>query len=333
MHEVRSAERLAETTMTVASSSNIEQPEIAALRAAHYNATLVEVLPVHTDLRILRVLPDNGMATFEPGQFLTLGLGNWEPRVEGVDEEHIDSVHRDRLAKRAYSISCSLLDSRGELSHAAEFPYLEFYVALVRHAEKHSPALTPRLFALTAGDRLFAEQHAAGSYTLRGVQPENDVFFFATGTGEAPHNTMIAELLARGHRGRIVSIVSVRNLQDAAYLTYHQRLMRLYSNYWYFVLVTRETAVGPPSDFVIGGRYHLQDFVTTGELERRSGVALEAANSHAFLCGNLQMISAMHHRVPTEAIAKPGSMLDVLLQRGFQPDHPGKRGNVHFECY
>jgi ferredoxin--NADP+ reductase len=165
------------------------------------------------------------------------------------------------------------------------------------------------------------------------VQPENDVFFFATGTGEAPHNTMVAELLSRGHRGRIVSVVSVRDLKDAAYLTYHQRLTRMYSNFRYFVLVTRATAVNPPSDFVIVGRYHLQDFVNSGEVERRSGVALEAANSHAFLCGNLQMIGAMHHKPSREAVAKPGSMLDVLLQRGFRSDQPGKRGNVHFECY
>jgi ferredoxin--NADP+ reductase len=317
--------------MTVARSTTIEQPEIFALRAAHYNATLAEVVQVHADLRILRVLPDAGMPTFEPGQFVTLGLGNWEPRVEQVDEEHIDPAHYDRLAKRAYSISCSLLDSDGLLRRARDFSYLEFYVRLVRHAEKQPPSLTPRLFALTPGDRLFVERRAAGRYTLRSVQPENDVYFFATGTGEAPHNAMIAELLARGHRGRIVSVVSVRYLRDAAYLRSNQRLTQMHPNYDYYLLVTRETVIHPSSDGVLNGRFHLQDFVTSGELERRCGVRLDPTNGQIFVCGNAEMAGAVHHRsAPT---AKPGSLLDVLLQRGFRSNQPEPSGNLHFECY
>lgn len=317
---------------TAANHLEFPPPEIEWLRAAHYNATLAAVLRVHADLRIFRLAPDGGLPVFEAGQFLSLGLGNWEARVEGVDEEPIDAAHLKRLSKRAYSISCSLLSEAGVLRRASEFPYLEFYVSLVRHGRKRPPSLTPRLFSLQTGDRLFVERHAAGSYTLTSVQPGNDVFFFATGTGEAPHNTMIAELLARGHRGNIINVVSVRHLRDAAYRACHEHLARRYSNYRYFVLATREPQTSESWPSLLSCRCHLQDLVASRQLEQHTGVSLDPANAQVFLCGNSEMIGARHATASSAAV-EPGSMLDILLKRGFQFGQAGQSGNVHFERY
>jgi ferredoxin--NADP+ reductase len=307
--------------------------ELQHLRDEHYNATLEGVIAVHEDLCILRVVPDAGLPAFAAGQYLSLGLGNWEPRVAGVDEEPMDPLHVRKLAKRAYSISCSILDAGGRLLRVREFPYLEFYVALVRHAEKRPPALTPRLFALGAGDRLFVERHSAGHYLLDPVQPDDDVVFFATGTGEAPHNAMIAELLSRGHRGRIASAVSVRLLKDAAYRTIHQTLAECYANYKYVVLTTREPANLDATLHDYVGKRYLQQLVETGELERETGVRLNPAKAHAFLCGSPVMIGAPRHAALSQQTALPGSMLDLLLRRGFRPDEPQRPGNIHFERY
>ncbi|HUE72032.1 MAG TPA: ferredoxin--NADP reductase [Pirellulaceae bacterium] len=302
------------------------------LRRGHYNATLTAIFEPHGDLRILRVVPDVGVPPFRPGQFLSLGLGNWEPRVAGVDEEHVDELHLRRLARRAYSISCSIVDERGQVARADTFPYLEFYVALVRHADKHPPALTPRLFALKAGDRLFVDPHISGHYTLDGVGVEHDVFFFATGTGEAPHNAMIAELLAGGQRGRIVSAVSVRYRRDAAYRAVHEQLAQRYSNYHYLVVTTREPenldATRP--DYV--GKRYLQALVASGELERQTGANLDPARAHVFLCGSPDMIG-LTRGAAHEPQFVPGSMLALLSERGFNPDAPHTAGNVHFERY
>ena len=95
------------------SQIELSPAEAQRLRAAHYNATLATVLPVHGDLRIFRIVADAGLPPLEAGQFMTLGLGNWEPRVEGVDEEQIEAAHYQRLAKRAYSVSCSVLNDGG----------------------------------------------------------------------------------------------------------------------------------------------------------------------------------------------------------------------------
>lgn len=313
------------------------QSESTTLPGLHgregYNATLSAILEIHSELRILRVVPDAGVPAFEAGQYVSLGLGLWEPRVASTDVELLDDVQRQRLAKRAYSISCSLLDEHGLLHRAPGFSYLEFYVALIRHGEQRPPALTPRLFALTPGARLFVSAHVAGHYTLSCIQPAEDIFFFATGTGEAPHNAMIADLLVRGHRGRIVNAVSVKLRRDAAYRTTHEELMRRFANYQYLLATTREPENTDPQRRGLVGKRYLQDLLRSGELERSTRVPLDPAHAHVFLCGNPAMIGAPRHHESTAAPAIPGSMLDLLLQRGFQIDEPKQPGNVHFERY
>jgi ferredoxin--NADP+ reductase len=315
-----------------AGSPNLDRSQVADLRQTHYNATLQSVIHVHDDLRILRIVPDGGRPTLTAGQFFTLGLGNWEPRLRGVDEEHLDAVHEQRLAKRAYSLSCSLLDDDQQLKPAREFPYLEFYINLIRHADKHPPALTPRLFALEPGDRLFLDPRASGRYTLEGVPANSDIFFFATGTGEAPHNAMLADLLTRGHQGRLISAVSVRRLHDAAYRLTHEELQRRYQNYRYLLLITRETLAPANAGPCYVGRQHLQDLVKSGQLESLTGATLNPTQSHIFLCGSPTMIGAPHSSQVQSTYA-PGSMLDLLHHRGFECNATPPSTNVHYERY
>jgi ferredoxin--NADP+ reductase len=186
---------------------------------------------------------------------------------------------------------------------------------------------------LQPGNRLFVERRAAGIYTLSSVHSDDNVFFFSTGTGEAPHNAMIAELLTRGHRGKIISAVSVRYLRDAAYRQRHDELMRQYSNYRYYVLSTREPQRNDPWISALNGHCHLQDLILTRQLERHSGIDLNPASTQVFLCGNPEMIGAQHVTGSSASIVRPGSMLDLLLERGFRVGQAGQAGNIHFECY
>jgi ferredoxin--NADP+ reductase len=262
-----------------------------------------------------------------------LGLGNWEPRIPGVDPEELDDVHRERLSQRAYSISCSILNADGKLVRPSDYPYLEFYVSLVRHSDRRPPALTPRLFAIESGARIHVGDRATGHYTLAGVPPEADLFFIATGTGEAPHNTMIAELLARGHAGRIVSAVGIRYAKDAAYRQIHEELTRMYPNYRYLVLTTREPEnLDRAHPGFIGKRY-LQAVAESGDLERESGVPLDPDRAHVFLCGNPEMIGLRQAGGERETSAAPGGMLEVMMRHGFRPDDRHSPGNLHFERY
>ncbi|MEM0926987.1 MAG: hypothetical protein AAGJ83_13180, partial [Planctomycetota bacterium] len=105
-----------------------------SLREQHYNATIVKRIDCHENLARFRIQPDVPFEPFLPGQYVTLGLGFWEPRLAGTQEEDLPEEKRTKLAKRAYSISCPLLDDDGRLLPVDELDYLEFYITLVRQA-------------------------------------------------------------------------------------------------------------------------------------------------------------------------------------------------------
>src|SRR5262249_1326900 len=146
-------------------------------------------------LMIFRVRPDFQRPVHKPGQYSSLGLGYWEPRFPGCQEEVLQPGDETRLARRAYSISCSVLGEQGDLLNIDQTDWLEFYVVLVREKDKlPAPALTPRLFMLREGDRIYLGEKITGHFTLDPVMPEDTILFLSTGTGEAPHNYMLWEL-------------------------------------------------------------------------------------------------------------------------------------------
>jgi ferredoxin--NADP+ reductase len=289
---------------------------------------------VHSELLILRVRPDGGRIEYAPGHYAVLGLGNWEPRVPGTQEEHLEPADVAKVVKRAYSICSPILDDAGRLVRPGEEDALEFYITLVRQATGRPPALTPRLFALANGSRLLIGKNVHGHYSLAGVKADDNVIFAATGTGEAPHNAMTAELLARGHRGRIVSVVCVRWRHDLAYLPVHRRLEQLYPPYRYVGLTTREPEnLSPALPGYVGKRY-VQDYFESGDIERETGIRLVPAHTHVYLCGNPQMIGVPHHtHDPGRRYPREKGMVEVLEGRGFHVDRPHEPGNIHFEKY
>jgi ferredoxin--NADP+ reductase len=307
-------------------------PAMAAeLRRKWYNATVVWLRKVHPDLMILRVRPDFPRPLHKPGQYTTLGLGNWEPRFPGCQEEPRSSADEPKLARRAYSISCSILGARGELLDLEHTDWLEFYIVLVRDSDKEQPpALTPRLFMLREGDRLYLGEKVAGQYTLDPVKPGDTVLFLATGTGEAPHNYLLWELLRRGHTGRILSACCVRYRRDLAYLATHEELMRRYPHYTFLSLTTREADT-------VQHKVYIQTLLTSGQLEERLGQVLDPARTHVYLCGNPKMIGVPPKDPETgqRAYPRPEGVIEILERRGFQTDQLQikMKGNVHFEEY
>ncbi len=78
------------------------------------------------------------------------------------------------------------------------------------------------------GDRLTVEKKIVGHYVMEAIKPNDTVVFMGTGTGEAPHNAMVTELLSQGHQGRIVTATCVRKREDLGYLSMHRELERKY---------------------------------------------------------------------------------------------------------
>jgi ferredoxin--NADP+ reductase len=305
--------------------------QIAEWRRQAYNATAVRMIRPNADLMIVRIRPDYPLPDHKPGQYSTLGLGYWEPRAEGCQPEAILEKDLPKVVKRAYSISCSVLDDAGALLDRAGADWLEFYIVLVRDSNKEKPpALTPRLFTLEEGGRLSLGEKIAGHFTLDPVKLGDTVLFLSTGTGEAPHNYMLWDLLRRRHEGRILAACCVRYRRDLGYLAIQEELTRRYPNYTYLPLTTREADT-------VGKKVYIQDLITSGQLEGRLGQALDPARTHVFLCGNPAMIG-----VPTRDAAtgqwvypSPPGVVELLERRGFQVDRPQAKmkGNIHFEEY
>jgi ferredoxin--NADP+ reductase len=304
--------------------------QIAELRRKYYNATLSWVRKAHTDLAMIRIRPDFPVPDHDPGQYTSIGLGYWEPRYPGCQEETLKPGEETKLVRRAYSIGCSILDEQGHLLNGDRIDWLEFYIVLVRESgSDKAPGLTPRLFLLKEGGRLNLVEKITGHYTLEPVQPGDTVLFLATGTGEAPHNYMLWQLLRRGHAGRILSACCVRYRRDLAYLQIHEELMRRYANYTYLSLTTREADT-------VKNKVYIQDLIISGQLEEQLGLPLDPAHTHVFLCGNPKMIGAPVKDRETAQLTypQPTGVIEILEKRGFKADQGSKaKGNIHFEEY
>lgn len=300
------------------------QGAIAELRAEHYNAVITHFEPAHSDLWVLRVTPDRGDTAYLAGQYASLGLGFWERRSDEAEDRDLDA-RWDKLIRRSYSISSRILDEHGYLADAHRSDELEFYIVLVRPDGANVSALTPRLALKRPGDRIYLGPKVAGRYTLAAVtDPAATVVFLGTGTGEAPHNSMVVELLRKGHMGPVVSAVSVRQWADLGYLEQHRALEARYPNYHYLPLPTREPDVE---------KRYLQDVLRGGELSSEFGVALDPSAAHVFCCGNPAMIG-----LPTETpdglvYPEPEGVVAVLERMGFVLDRRGHPGNIHYEEY
>jgi ferredoxin/flavodoxin---NADP+ reductase len=304
--------------------------EIGELQKKLYNATVASLRLANEDLMIVRIRPDAGVSPHRAGQYSTLGMGSWEPRAPGCQDEVPKPGDEKKLIRRAYSISCSVLDDAGQLPEQANRDWLEFYIVLVRHAEKAAPALTPRLFMLKEGDRLFLGEKIAGHYTLDPVRPTDNVVFLSTGTGEAPHNYMLWQLLRNNHHGKILSACCVRYKRDLGYLPIQDELMKRYANYTYLSLTTREA-------INVGQKVYIQDLITSGQLEEHLGDSLDPSRTHVYLCGNPKMIGvATVDKITGDTIyPQPPGVIEILSKRGFQIDQPSLKlkGNMHVEEY
>lgn len=294
----------------------------AELAEHFYNATITMFEPTHSDLWRLRIRPDHGDTSHQPGQYATLGLGHWESRIDDATDPDLDDKWL-KLIRRSYSISSRMFDEHGYLTDHAEGDELEFYVVLVVPTEDNVPALTPRLALKKPGDRIFLGSKVAGRYTLAPVvDPARTCIFLSTGTGEAPHNAMVTQLLRKGHRGPIVSAVTVRQWADLGYRAEHDDLVARYPNYHYMPLPTRE------DDFP---KTYLQDVIRDDGFEKHFGVKLDSDTTDVFLCGNPAMIG-LPEGDPEEWPETTG-VVELLVKRGFKLDKRNDPGNIHFEEY
>jgi ferredoxin--NADP+ reductase len=263
-----------------------------------YNATIISRESINPQLGIMRVRSDTPLFTFTPGQFVVLGLLGQEPRVPEAEPED-PPINPEKMIRRAYSIASS----------SREHEYLEFFLALVPSGE-----LTPRLFALRPGRRLFLGPKASGLFTLDRIPREKSVLLIATGTGLAPYLSMMRTLLIHEVERKFVVLQGARYSWDLGYRAELESLARLRSNLVYLPAITRPEQ--DPHFHGLTGR--IQNLLVQGAFETASGITLDPSRVEILLCGNPEMIMQVK---------------DLLVKRGFTPDEGKKLGTIHVEEY
>lgn len=258
------------------------------------NATLVRREDLTDILSIVWVRPDGGeIPAFHPGQFVRLGV----PR--GPASQLASRPGRIRLVRRAYSIASSPLEKDA----------LEFFVVRIEAGQ-----LTPRLWAIDPGGRLWMDDEAKGEFSLEVAPPDADLVMVSTGTGIAPFVSMLRTYRGQQRWRRLVVIYGVRYAADLGYRAEFEAAAREDPSIIFIPLTTRECV----DSSWTGLRGRVQTALEPHTYQRLAGAPLDPARCHVFLCGNPDMIDTVQ---------------SSLESRGFATDSRAGPGNIHFERY
>jgi ferredoxin--NADP+ reductase len=265
------------------------------------NAIVSQRIEIAPGLIKLRVVPDGWeLPDFIPGQYTMLGLPWTVPRHEMADPDWKKPQNPDRFILRSYSVASS----------SAAKEHLEFYIGMVR-----SGLLSPRLFTLRAGDKLYMGPKFMGMFTLAEVPDRFNVILIATGTGVAPYMSMIRTEIAQGFQHRFTIIHGACHSSD---LGYHDELRALASanpNFDYWPIISRPDEEPSPWPGPVG---YVQKLWRDEIVAREWGFRPDQGNSHIFLCGNPHMID---------------EMTQMLKQEGFLEHTERMPGQIHEEKY
>ncbi len=274
--------------------------EVRVLAKATVNAVVSQRIEIAPGLIVLRVVPDGWeLPDFQAGQFAVLGMPGSAPRFPGTDPDE-KPIAPDKMIKRAYSIS----------SASAAREYIEFYIALVNSGE-----LTPRLFNLNIGDRLFLSPKCSGFFTLEEIPAEANIVLLSTGTGLAPYVSMVRSQLTHESRQRLAIIHGARHSWDLGYRDELVSIQRVSPALTYIPVVSRPAEEPAPWT---GHTGYVQDIWNKRVVDEAWGFHPTPKDTHVFLCGNPSMIETVEV---------------ILKKEGFQEHKRKSPGQYHVERY
>jgi ferredoxin/flavodoxin---NADP+ reductase len=264
------------------------------------NAVLVKRILLAPDLIIMRIaLEGRSIQDFKPGQYCAIGVLASSPRCEGAKPEK-ENLKPDKLISRAYSIA----------SPPSQKKYLEIYVTVVPEG-----GLTPRLFHLKEGDKLWVAPKITGTFVMDSVPPEAHLVLISTGTGLAPYMSMLGHAGVIRPNRRIAVLHGVRHSWELGYREELEVLVKEHSNITYFPMVSRPKFEKIPWTGLTG---HVQKIWEDALIEKAWGFKPKSSDTHFFLCGNPAMID---------------DMVKILTKDGFTEHSSRTPGAVHLERY
>ena len=235
---------------------------------SQYNATVVGKIQITPDLMVLRVDTDHSRDAFEAGQYTVLGLYGKEKRSPNSTPEAVP-VEDDELIQRPYSIA----------SARTELKQLEFYISQVKSGQ-----LTPRLFNLEPGDRLYVSHRIVGVFTLADTPREKDIVMIATGTGIAPYISFLRSYLMSRPESTMVVIQGAAKQWDLGYYSELSFLDQSFKNFIYLPTLTDADPTWA------GYQLWIEEMLDQDVLEKEAGININPERTHFFLCGNPKMV-------------------------------------------
>ena len=222
---------------------------------------------------------DVDLGDYEAGQFVRVGLPDG-----------------DDVLARPYS-----------LVNTPEESHLEVYFNIVEEGP-----LSPRLFALQAGDDVLVSNNPSGFLTVSEIPDCRHLWMVATGTGIGP---FLAILKSRPVWERFERVILCYSVSQAAELAYQDLIQQLIAargeQLLYVPIVTRESHPGALDRRVTS-------LMADGTLEQYTGLTINADNSHVMMCGSSEMIT---------------DVSDALVARGMQKHRRRNPGHFTTEKY
>ena len=185
--------------------------------------------------------------------------------------------------------------------------HLEVYFNIVEEGP-----LSPRLFALQAGDEVLVSDRPSGFLTVSEVPETSHLWLIATGTGIGPFLAILKSDAVWQKFEKAVLCYSVSYAQELAYREVIEEISARRGDQFCFVpIVTREP-------FEAGLGHRVPTLMQDGRLEQFTGLDINADNSHVMMCGSSEMIA---------------DVSAALVERGMQKHRRRDPGHFTTEKY
>lgn len=235
---------------------------------SQYNAVVTAKILMTPDLMTLRIKADEAKNEFVAGQYTTLGLFGSESRSVNSMVEIKESIP-EKIIKRPYSIASANHDTNN----------FEFYISQIKSGQ-----LTPRLFNLSLGDRLWVGSRIVGVFKLSETPVDNNIVMIATGTGLAPYISFLRSHMKDHQNTKLVIIHGAAYPWDLGYFSELEFLQNTFPNFFYLPTLLEA------DESWSGLRGSIETHLEEKLIENKTGIEINPDKTHFFLCGNPKMV-------------------------------------------
>jgi ferredoxin--NADP+ reductase len=260
-----------------------------------YNSTVSGKILITPDLLVLRVRTDEPRKEFKAGQYTSIGVLASEQRSPN-SVLTIDTIPENELIIRAYSIASANHETQD----------FEFYISQVKSGQ-----LTPRLFNLSLGSRMWLDKKILGIFNLHDTPKECNIVMIATGTGLAPYISFLRSHLRNHKEQKMVVFHGAGYQWDLGYRSELEFIKHSFDNFYYFPTLLKA------DDTWSGLKGYIQSHLENNLLES-IGVEINPVKTHFFLCGNPKMVE---------------SVCEILQSKNYTINTKKNPGSLHIEQY